>query len=1002
LILNIFCDLFYNIKDLDIFKNSKTLPNFYRIENLNYLIKIIFENDLNVLSEVGKKLSLEAEDLEFDPNIHTNVFKRKNSIVLPNPKLVFNTDKEEPESNPIYICCKRETDLNHIKQVYDVIAQELTRNVDNFTKYFILKIRSRNNELENGTFKLSTADLCWISFITDQEYLFRFLSKDNTKFITWQFMKMFSIPLWIKSEFKLKQLLEIVAKNEYKLLMKSEEQANLNVKNLTEVVALYYYLANKSDVIYDLLGREHQNEAVLKFIKRDFSIVRNRKAAKENGDLLIMKKKYLFAAYFYLLADNVEEAVNVCLNRIRDINLAVLVIRLYESPYSDIKEASLERLNAIYQEYFIEYGIAIRDPWLTVYGYLQQKKLDSALVYILNYNIEYNFEADKAIKENVQYHGDSIELIRDIFAINTFDYKLLIFCKNLEKIYLKQLEEAQQNTKSVQNTNFADIWNMDTEEENTSHNITTEANLQKIDINYSHLSKLCLTNSLHRGVLYAPILNLYKQTHGEFILDTNNRNLLKHLICDRMLLDILYVADQVEGYFKDIELFLSYLEKHKIFKRKELYNEINNMLLWVDNYRLASIPSIKSEKVIETLITLTQSSEKLILKNLNILIDFNFAENLNLFKIDKLILSKIKEMSFYLLEIVDAELDNDDHLGVIQEVDTRAQFQKIEQNLYIFRIIFTFYTYLLFLSKSLRRYNKVTIIFDHLNEMVIDYKKLDSFEEKSPKHLGNIKSLCEKLSKSIKKEIPAPDEALRFYIQILNISMMTAVDDFISNNIELNKNTLYKKNRTSGEKHHERMCNKDHFLHENFKFIPLLLGLVSSYIDSFSMNIKKYIRSYANVPLVFEIHEELKMLYMKNLSQETNFYKYSYISIKKIFSNPDKLKNFESSFSLKKNVMKYISGLTKYIKYEKQIAKTDDGDDVYRYSKESIRIVNEIFKNGIEILNYNDHGSIAGFAINHCDVSNLAISMKSNGHKKINMLYNLLIKKRSDGIYFVK
>jgi hypothetical protein len=1003
LILNIFCDLFRNIQDQDIFKNSKTLPNFYRLENLDYLIKIIFENDLNVLSEVGKKVSHDEGEMDINPTIHTSLFTRKKSIILSNPKLIFDTDKDDPDANPIYICCKRETDLNHIKQVYDVISQELTRNVDNFTKYFILKIRSRNNELENGTFKLSTADLCWISFITDQEYLFRFLSKDNTMFITWKFMKMFSIPLWIKSEFKMKQFLEIVAKNEYKLLMKSEENANTGFKNLAEGVALYYLLANKTNTIIELFGREHQNDAILKFIKRDFNIEKNRKIAKSNADDLIGKKKYLFAAYFYLLADDLDNAVQICLNRMNDINLAVLIIRLYESPYRDIKEESAELLNKLYQEYFIEYGIAIRDPWLTVFGNLQQKKTDKALEYILNYNIEYNFENDKAIKENVLDHIESIELIREIFAINSFDYKLLIFCKNLEKLYLKQLEETQKNTKSVQNTNFADIWNMDEDEEDATQSNAGDTGLQAINIDYTGLSKLCLTNSLHRGVLYAPILNLYKQTNGELKLDTNSRNLLKNLICDRLLLDIINVSEQVDRYFKDIELFLNYLEKHKILKKKEIYNEINNLLLWVDNYRLAVTPSIKSDKILETLITLTQSSEKLILKNLNMLIDFNFAENINLEKIERLILTKIKEMSHYLLAVVNEELDKDDEcLGVggtvkLEEVDTKAKFQKTEENLYIFRIIFSFYTYLLFLAKSLRKYNKVSIIFDYLNEMVVDYKKLEIFEEKSSRHLGNIMILCQKLSKRIKKHTPSTDEALSFFVQILNISLMTTVNDFISNNIELNKNTLFKKSRSSGEKFHEKMCTKDHFLHENFKFIPLLLGLVNSYIDSFSMNFKKYVRNYTTVPLVFEIHEELKMLYMKNLSQETNFYKYSVIPIKLIFKNPDKLKNFESSFCLKKIVMKYISGLTKYIRYEKEWTKNENEEDVYRYSKESIRIVNEVFKNGIEILNFQEHSSINGFAINHCDVSNLAVSMKSHGHKKVNMLYHLLIKKRSDG-----
>jgi hypothetical protein len=1005
LILNIFCDLFYNIKDVEIFKNPKTLPNFYKLENLNYLIKIIFENDLNVLSDVGRDKSFDSTDEQIKAGIHTSILKRTRSAILSNPKLVFDSDKDNPENNPIYICTSRDSNLNHIRQVYDVISQEMTRNVDNFTKYFILKVRSRNNELENGTFKLSTADLCWISFITDQEYLFKFLSRDRTMFITWKFLRMFNIPIWIKSELKLKEFLETVGRNEYKLAMKSENTSHSGLRNLTEGVALYFLLANKQATVFELMSKEPHNDPVLKFIKRDFiNDKQNRKKAEANGDDLVMKKKFLFAVYFYLLADNVDKAIDTCLNRIRDINLAIVVLRLYESPINKdtTAEKNLKMLNEIYQEYFIEYGIAIRDPWLTVYGYLQQKKMDQALEYLLTYNIEYNFEKDSTIRNNVIDHRDSIELIRDIFAINSFDYKLLIFSKNLEKLYLKQLEETQKNVKSVQNTNFADIWGMDEDEEETVTTTSAEGAVQAIKIDYSNLSRLCLVNSLHRGVLYAPILNLYKQAYGELKLETVERSLLKNLICDRILLDVIYMSDQVDVYFKDIELFLNYLEDNKILKKKEIYVEINNMLLWADNYKIAVIPSSRGEKILETLITLTQSSEKLILKNLNILVDFNFAENLNTEKIDKVILIKIKEMSNYLRDIVDEEIDKEETMGIIETISTKTNFQRTEENLYIFRIIFTFYTYLLFLSKSLRKYNKVSVIFDYLNEMVIDYKKLHEFEHKAIKHLNNITALCEKLSKVIQKLTTISDEALSFFIQILNISIMTTVNEFITNNLDLTKNTLFMGHKSGGEKLHDIICSKDHFLHQTFKFIPQLLSLVNSYIDSFSLNIKKYIRNYTNVPLVNELHEELKMLYMKNLSQEANFYKYAFIPIKSLFKNPDKLKTFESTFSIKKNVMRYISGLTKFIKYEKELSKNEEDVDVYKYSKESIRIVNQIFKNGIEILNYSDQNSIAGFAVNHCDISNIAMSLKSNGHRKVNVLYNLLIKKRSDGnFYFI-
>lgn len=293
-----------NIQDNpEIYKNSKTLPNFYKLENIDYLIKIIFENDLNVLSDVGVKnyFNIESPDssLDMSMEMRESSFKRKKSINLENPRLIFKSEIDNQESNPIYIAANSSQNLSHLKQVYDIISSEVTRNVDNFSKYLILKIRSRADEIVNNTFKISTADLCWISFITDQEYLIKFLSK----IINWKFLRTFSIPLWIKNEYKLKELLENVGRNEFKALKADE---TIYTKNYVENVALWFYLSGKNNIVLDLLDKEPHNANVRKFLLRDFSVAKNRKLASENGDDLRDKKKYLFACYFYLLADDMD------------------------------------------------------------------------------------------------------------------------------------------------------------------------------------------------------------------------------------------------------------------------------------------------------------------------------------------------------------------------------------------------------------------------------------------------------------------------------------------------------------------------------------------------------------------------------------------------------------------------------------------------------------------------------------------------------------------------
>jgi len=59
-------------------------------------------------------------------------------------------------------------------------------------------------------------------------------------------MRRLGIPLWLKSDFKLKQMIEIVAKNEYRLY---ESEGNQLSQTKTEYAALWYVLTGKVSVL---------------------------------------------------------------------------------------------------------------------------------------------------------------------------------------------------------------------------------------------------------------------------------------------------------------------------------------------------------------------------------------------------------------------------------------------------------------------------------------------------------------------------------------------------------------------------------------------------------------------------------------------------------------------------------------------------------------------------------------------------------------------------------
>lgn len=1004
LILNIFCNLYTNIKEYfkGPQKNSKLIPNLLDVNSIDYIIKIIFENDLNVLSMIGNN----EEHSQRKASVSSQGEKPNVKILIENAKLKFKTEEDDQEKNPINIWCSQSSNLLHLKYIYELISSEDTRNIDNFTKYFILKIKSKYHEFKQSKFKMSSADLCWISLINNQENILKFICRDKINSMTWELMTMFNIPIWIKSDIKLKELLEHVGRNEHKRLLRDVLKVNedkTQEKNFTEHIALYLYLADKKKLLEDFYDREPQNEKIKKFIMRDFSIPKNRKIAKKNADTLMNKKKYLYAAYFYLLADDIRSALDMTLEKLGDINLTVCILRLVESKYNGDEWKKYYSLEKIYQDFFINFGTVIRDPWLVTYGYIGQNKIDLALEYILNYDIEYTFEKNRDIFENIEEYKSNLETVRKIFGMNVFDYKMLLFAKSLEKIYLTKLEETKNEVKTVENTNFEDLWDMDGDDEPSSNTQTQTNNnnaLKQIDINYTNLTNLCLVNSLKRGILYAPIINLYKLHHGNNFTDLlpSLKEILKNLICDRVVLDTLYFPDKcIDKFFTQIDFLFTYLENNKILTKKECYNQVNNGFLLLDKYESVHISCTKSEKIRDTLIWLTNYTERQMNKNLYILENFNFYENVNLDKIST-ILKQLHSVGFFLKKICVFTIE--------QDFSGQKEFYKCELNLYIFRIIFMIQFYFLFSAKIILKYSLITEIFTVLEELSMQYKQLDKFNESQAiYHLNRISEFHVKISKRLlkRKQKTKCDESLSFYIQFLNLAINKQIERYLESNQDL------------AVTHLQQIQEADHYFHEEFKFIPLLKSLTGSYIKNFETNMEKYIKNYMNCDLIYKIHSELKKIYMKDLSKETNYFKYDFIPIKNIFSTEDSLKMFEMKFQLNKIIIKYISYLCKQLKYERKKENEEDEDNIIdnnddnnnnnnnindsNYNKASIEIMNEIFGTGYEIAVFNENTIVQGFTINSCDISTFAVSTGIQGHRKINILDNLLVRSRGENLY---
>ena len=81
---------------------------------------------------------------------------------------------------------------------------------------------------------------------------------------------------------------------------------------------------------FSLSFRTVHDEKMRSFFSNDFTQDRWRRAALKNAFALLSKQRFDHAAAFFLLGGKLWDAIDVCVNRLNDMKLAVFIARLYE------------------------------------------------------------------------------------------------------------------------------------------------------------------------------------------------------------------------------------------------------------------------------------------------------------------------------------------------------------------------------------------------------------------------------------------------------------------------------------------------------------------------------------------------------------------------------------------------------------------------------------------------------------------------------------------------
>lgn len=129
---------------------------------------------------------------------------------------------------------------------------------------------------------------------------------------------------------------EIIARNEY---TKSDE------KNPSDC-SLYYLALRKKNVLLGLwrmAGWNREQALTQRLLSNNFQEPRWKTAALKNAYALLGKRRFEYAASFFLLAGNLRDAVNVCVHQLQDLQLAIAVARVYEGDDGLVLRMLLEK-----------------------------------------------------------------------------------------------------------------------------------------------------------------------------------------------------------------------------------------------------------------------------------------------------------------------------------------------------------------------------------------------------------------------------------------------------------------------------------------------------------------------------------------------------------------------------------------------------------------------------------------------------------------------------------
>uniref|UniRef100_A0A3Q3EPX1 Dmx-like 2 n=1 Tax=Labrus bergylta TaxID=56723 RepID=A0A3Q3EPX1_9LABR len=169
---------------------------------------------------------------------------------------------------------------------------------------------------------LSTCHFAWAFHSEAEEELLNMIPAMQRGDPQWSELRAVGVGWWIRNINTLRKIVEKIGK------------AAFQRHNDPLDAALFFLAMKKKAVLWGLFRSQH-DEKMTQFFKNNFSEDRWRKAALKNAFSLLGKQRFEQSAAFFLLAGSLKDAIEVLLEKMEDLQLAMIVARLYEADFEN-------------------------------------------------------------------------------------------------------------------------------------------------------------------------------------------------------------------------------------------------------------------------------------------------------------------------------------------------------------------------------------------------------------------------------------------------------------------------------------------------------------------------------------------------------------------------------------------------------------------------------------------------------------------------------------------